>query len=236
MTALKPRLALFDLDHTLLEGDSDVLWCDYLMDQGVLDRAGFGQRNVAMERDYRAGSVSAQAFSAFYISTLAGRSPAQWEPTRQAFLHDVVLPRISAAARALVRRQQDEGAVVVMTTATNRFITELTARALNIEHLIATDCELAATGPLAGCFSGAPIGTLNMREGKVTRLHAWLAARQQQLADFQSWAWSDSINDLPLLQAVEHPVATHPDKMLARIAAERGWPVLHLHGEHAPAR
>jgi HAD superfamily hydrolase (TIGR01490 family) len=236
MTALKPRLALFDLDHTLLEGDSDVLWCDYLMEQGVLDRAAFEERNAAMEREYRAGSVSAQAFSAFYISTLAGRTPAQWENTRQAFLRDVVAPRISAAARALVHRQQDEGAVVVMTTATNRYITELTAQALSIEHLIATDCELADTGPLAGCFTGAPVGTLNMREGKVTRLHAWLAGRGQQLADFDSWGWSDSINDLPLLQAVEHPVATHPDAKLARVAAERGWPVLHLHGRQAPSQ
>lgn len=236
MSALKPRLALFDLDHTLLEGDSDVLWCAYLMDMGMLDRASFAQRNAAMEREYRAGTVSTQVFSAFYIATLAGKTPAQWETTRQAFLHDVVAPRISAAARALVRQQQDDGALVVMTTATNRFITELTARDLHIEHLLATDCELAASGPQAGCFTGAPVGTLNMRDGKVTRLQAWLAGRGQKLVDFDSWAWSDSINDLPLLQAVDHPVATHPDPRLARIAAEYNWPVLHLHGERAAAR
>lgn len=226
----KPRLALFDLDHTLLEGDSDVLWCAYLMDQGVLDRASFEPRNAAMERDYRAGTVSAQDFSVFYVSTLAGRTPAQWEPTRQAFLKDVVAPRLSAAARALVRRQQDEGALVVLTTATNRFITELTARELGIGHLIATDCEQAAAGPLQGRFTGRPEGTPNMREGKVARLQHWLALRDQRLQDFDSWAWSDSMNDLPLLQAVDHAVATHPDPRLAAVAAERGWPVLHLHG------
>ncbi len=233
MPALKPKLALFDLDHTLLDGDSDVLWCDYLMDQGVLDRAAFEPRNAAMERDYRAGTVSVQDFSTFYVSTLAGRTPAQWETTRQAFLRDVVAPRLSAAARALVQQQLADGAVVVLTTATNRFITELTAAELGIRHLIATDCEVADSGPLQGRFTGRTQGTLNMREGKVTRLHTWLQARGQQLDGFDSWAWSDSMNDLPLLQAVSHPVATHPDTRLAALAAERGWPVLHLHGPQA---
>ena len=220
------KLVLFDLDHTLLDGDSDVLWCDLLMDRGLLDRAAFAERNAAMARDYAAGSVSAAAFSDFYVSTLAGRTPAQWEPLRQAFLHEVVSPRIGAAARALVRTQQDAGALVVLTTATNRFITELTAHELGIEHLIATDCEL---GP-DGCFTGRTTGTLNMREGKVARLHAWLALRGQALADFESWAYSDSANDLPLLGAMHHAVAVHPDARLAAEAARRGWPVLRLHG------
>lgn len=233
MPALKPKLALFDLDHTLLDGDSDVLWCAWLMDQGVLDRASFEPRNAAMERDYRAGTVSVQAFSEFYVSTLAGRTPAQWETTRQAFLRDVVAPRLSPAARALVQQQHDAGAVVVLTTATNRFITELTARELGVAHLIATDCEVAASGPLQGRFTGRTQGTPNMREGKVARLHDWLGARGERLADFDSWAWSDSMNDLPLLQAVDHPVATHPDARLAALAAERGWPMLHLHGPQA---
>jgi HAD superfamily hydrolase (TIGR01490 family) len=209
------------------------LWCAFLLDRGVLDRAGFGPRNAAMEREYRAGTVSVQDFSAFYVSTLAGRTPAQWEATRQAFLREVVAPRLSAAARALVRQQLAEAAVVVLTTATNRFITELTALELGIQHLIATDCEVAADGPLQGRFTGRPQGPLNMREGKVTRLQAWLAARGARLQDFDSWAWSDSMNDLPLLQAVDHPVATHPDARLAALAAARGWPVLHLHGPFA---
>jgi HAD superfamily hydrolase (TIGR01490 family) len=179
-----------------------------------------------MERDYKAGSVSAQAFSGFYVSILAGRTAAQWEPLRVAFLHDAVAPRIGPAARALVHEQQASGALVVLTTATNRFITELTARYLGIEHLIATDCEVAADGG----FTGRTSGTLNMREGKVTRLHTWLAARGQVLADFESWAYSDSSNDLPLLSAVRHAVAVHPDARLAAEAASRGWPVLHLHG------
>ena len=220
------KLALFDLDHTLLEGDSDVLWCDFLMDRGELDRAAFAPRNAAMERDYKAGTVSVQAFSEFYVSTLAGRTAAQWEPLRQAFLRDVVAPRIGEAARALVQRQHDHGALVVLTTATNRYLTELTARALGIGHLIATDCEVAPDGT----FTGRTAGTLNMREGKVTRLHAWLAARGQRLQDFESHAWSDSANDLPLLNAAQHAVAVHPDERLAAEAARRGWPVLRLHG------
>ena len=223
---MKPTLALFDLDHTLLDGDSDVLWCDFLMDRGVLDRAAFAARNATMERDYKAGTVSVQAFSTFYVSTLAGRSPTQWQPLRQAFLTDVVAPRIGPAARRLVREQQQAGALVVLTTATNRFITELTAQDLGIEHLIATDCKVAADGT----FSGQTQGTLNMREGKVVRLHAWLAARGQALADFDSWAYSDSANDQPLLKAVQHAVAVHPDARLAAEAAQRGWPTLQLHG------
>ena len=224
------KLALFDLDHTLLDGDSDVLWCDFLMDRGVLDRAAFASRNAAMARDYAAGTVSATAFSDFYVATLAGRTPQQWEPLRQAFLRDVVSPRIGAAARALVHSHQEAGALVVLTTATNRFITELTANDVGIDHLIATDCEV---GP-DGCFTGRTTGTLNMRDGKVTRLHAWLSQRGQALADFESWAYSDSANDLPLLGAVQHAVAVHPDARLAAEAAHRGWPVLRLHGPHSP--
>lgn len=224
--ARRPRLTLFDLDHTLLEGDSDVLWCEFLMCEGVLDRATFEPANAAMERDYRAGSVGAAAFCAFYVGTLAGRTPAQWQPLRERFLHARVAPRLGRAARALVHERLAAGDLVVLTTATNRFITELTAAELGIVHLIATECEVGADGR----FSGRTAGVLNMREGKVERLRAWLAARGAQLQAFESWAYSDSRNDLPLLQAVEHAVAVHPDDTLAAAAAARGWPVLRLHG------
>ena len=223
------KLVLFDLDHTLLDGDSDVLWCDFLMDRGVLDRDTFAPRNAAMARDYRCGSVSAQAFCTFYVSTLAGHTAAHWEPLRRAFLAEVVAPRIGAAARALVRQNLDDAALVVLTTATNRFITELTAHELGIEHLVATECEVAPDGR----YTGATTGTLNMREGKVKRLHEWLASRGRALADFESWAYSDSSNDLPLLGAVTHAVAVHPDEGLAAQARLRGWPVLHLHATGA---
>ena len=226
---MKKKLVLFDLDHTLLDGDSDVLWCNFLMDQGVLDRTRFGAQNAAMERDYQAGTVCAADFAGFYISTLAGRTAQQWQPLRAAFVQDVVAPRIGAAARALVHEQQRSGALVALTTATNRFITEPTARLLGIEHLIGTECELGADG----CYTGRIAGPPNMRDGKVARLHAWLAARGQMLQDFDSWAYSDSAHDLPLLRAVQHPVAVHPDERLAAEALRLGWPVLHLHGPAA---
>ena len=219
------KLTLFDLDHTLLDGDSDVLWCHFLIERGVLDRASFGARNAQMERDYRAGAVGAQDFCDFYVSTLAARSRLAWEPLRRDFLADVVAPRIGPAAQALVREHVRAGAMVVLTTATNRFITELTASHLGIEHLIATECELDA----AGNFCGHTAGTLNMREGKVERLHAWLRSRDIEWADCDATGYSDSINDLPLLSAVHHAVVVHADAQLAAQARQRGWPSLQLH-------
>ena len=220
--ARTPRLALFDLDHTVLSGDSDVLWCDWLMRQGVLDRDTFESRNAAMEAGYKAGTVSVQDFCGFYVGTLAGRTLAQWEPLRQRFLAEEIAPRIPEAARSQVRQHQQAGDLVVMTTATNRVITELTSRHLNIGHLIATECEVGADG----CFTGRIEGVPNMREGKVTRLHAWLAARGQTLEALDSVAYSDSMNDVALLAAARCAVAVDPDPRLAALAAERGWAVL----------
>ncbi len=216
------KLALFDLDHTLIRGDSDVLWCSFLLRHGELDRAGFEARNRAMEDAYRAGTVSPRAFCDFYVSTLAGRSPADWQPLRQAFLHDEIVPLVPAAAMALVQRHQDAGDLVVMTTATNRFITELTAAHFGIHHLIATECEVAPDGR----FSGRTQGVLNMREGKVERLQAWLAERGLALTGCDSTAYSDSVNDLPLLSAARHAVVVNPDPRLAAEATARGWPRL----------
>jgi HAD superfamily hydrolase (TIGR01490 family) len=218
------RLVLFDLDHTLLSGDSDVLWCDFLMDRGLLDRAAFAPRNADMAARYRAGAVGAQEFADFYVGTLAGKTAAQWEDLRQEFLVTQVIPRVPAAALELVQRHQHAGDLVVMTTATNRFITELTAAHFGIEHLLATEPEVAN-----GVFSGRCCGTLNMRAGKVERLHGWLAARAGRLDQFDSTAYSDSINDLALLEAVDEPVAVDPDSRLALVARERGWPILRIH-------
>ncbi|HSW26439.1 MAG TPA: HAD family hydrolase [Burkholderiaceae bacterium] len=218
-------LTLFDLDHTLLDGDSDVLWCDFLMQRGALDRTVFEPRNQRMELEYKAGSVSPQAFCEFYVSTLAGRTRQQWEPLRREFLDSVVAPRLRATAHALVERHRGAGELVVLTTATNRFITELTAAHLGLPHLIATECEVAPDG----CFTGRIAGRLNMREGKVARLQEWLGAQRIELRDCESTFYSDSINDLPLLLAVRKPVAVNPDMRLAAEAAERGWPVLNLH-------
>ena len=215
-------LALFDLDHTLLSGDSDVLWCDWLMREGVLERASFEPRNAAMEAGYKAGTVSVAEFCGFYVGTLAGRSLAQWEPLRQRFLAEEIAPRIPEAAHQQVRHHQQAGHTVVLTTATNRVITELTARHLGISHLIATECEVGTDG----CFTGRVAGTPNMRDGKVTRLHAWLNERGTALEAVDSVAYSDSMNDAPLLSAARRAVAVDPDPRLAALAAERGWAVL----------
>ena len=220
----KPRLTLFDLDHTLLTGDSDVLWCDFLMDKGVLERAGFAARNADMETRYKAGTVGVQEFADFYVGTLAGRGPEQWEPLRREFLDTRIVQVIPNAAMQLVRKHLDAGDLVLMTTATNRFITELTSAHFGIEHLLATEPEL-----VDGVFTGRTTGTLNMREGKVERLERWLDARAESMDRFHSTAYSDSINDIALLEAVDEPVAVDPDARLAAIAKERGWRVLHLH-------
>jgi HAD superfamily hydrolase (TIGR01490 family) len=218
------RLTLFDLDHTLLAGDSDVLWVEFLMDRGVLERAVFAPRNLRMEQGYRDGSVSAHAFCEFYVASLTGRTLAQWTALRSEYFQAAIVPRIVRGAAALVARHLDAGDLVVLTTATNRFLSELTAAHLGLAHLIATECEL---GPDQRC-TGRIAGTLNMREGKVTRLHAWLAARGDSLHEFESLLYSDSINDLPLFQAVNRAVAVDPDPRLAAHAAAHGWPVLHL--------
>jgi HAD superfamily hydrolase (TIGR01490 family) len=216
------KLVLFDLDHTLLDGDSDVLWCEFLMDRGMLVRAEFEPRNRQMEADYQAGTVSAQAFCEFYVGTLAGRSPAEWQPLREAFLHERVAPRLLVAGRDCIEAHRRAGDQIVLTTATNRYITELTAEVLGIEHLLATECELGADGR----FTGAVAGSLNMREGKVARLHDWLAARGRRLEDEDSVFYSDSINDLPLLSVARRPHAVDPDPRLAAAAVARGWPML----------
>jgi HAD superfamily hydrolase (TIGR01490 family) len=215
-------LALFDLDHTLLSGDSDVLWCEWLMKEGVLERASFEPRNAAMEAGYKAGTVSVAEFCGFYVGTLAGRTLEQWHPMRQRFLVEEIAPRIPPAARDQVRHHQDAGHTVVLTTATNRVITELTAQHLDIEHLIATDCEVGADG----CFTGRVAGTPNMREGKVARLQTWLAERGTRLDALDSIAYSDSMNDAPLLSAARRAVAVDPDPRLAALARDRGWKVL----------
>ena len=218
------RLALFDLDHTLLTGDSDVLWCEFLMAQGVLDRADFQPRNDDMARRYREGSVSAEDFCDFYVATLAGRTLAEWRPWCERFLNEVVAPRIPASARELVESHRARGDRVVMTTATNRVLTELTAQHLGIADLLATEVEV-----VDGLCTGRPCGVLNMREGKVARLRTWLAEHglpDHAFAD--AVFYSDSINDVPLLQAVGHPVVVDPDTRLHAHALSAGWPVLEL--------
>ena len=218
------RLAVFDLDHTLLDGDSDVLWCNFLMDEGLLERSRFAPLNEAMERDYRAGTVSTQDFCNFYVGTLAGRSATEWQPWRERFWRERIQPNLYPGTPALLAQHRDQGDTLVLSTATNRYITELTAAGLGVEHLIATECACGADGRFTGHTDGAP----NMRAGKIDRLQAWLSARGQSLADADCAFYSDSMNDLPLLERVRTPVVTNGEARLLAVAAERGWRTLSL--------
>ena len=221
MTA--PPLALFDLDHTLLHGDGDDLWCRFLVRHGLADTSLLA-RNERMGADYRAGRVGVQAFSDFYAALLAGRSPAFWAPWQQRFLAEEIRPRLPQAARAQVQWHRDAGHLLVLTTASNRLIAERTAAELGFSNLIATELELAH-----GVYTGRIRGVPNMREGKLVRLREWLAERglsDDCLAD--AFVYCDSVNDLPLLGAVGRPVAVDPDPVLAQHARHRDWPVLRL--------
>jgi len=220
-----PRLALFDLDGTLLAGDTDVLWCDFLVAEGILDRAAFAAANRDVAERYARGAIPAEEFAGFYAATLAGRSPAAWQPLRDRFVESVVVPRIGDAARALVARHRDDGDRLVLTTATNRFLVAPIAAALGIAELIATELELAANGE----FSGRTAGTVNMRSGKLARLAAWLDANDMPRSALTAATfYSDSINDLPLLEAVGTPVVVDPDPRLHDEAMRRGWRVVRL--------
>ena len=217
------RLALFDLDGTLLAGDTDVLWCAFLVDEGVLDRATFDAANRDVAERYARGAISAEEFAGFYAATLAGRSAAAWAPLRERFVATVILPRIGAAARSLVAEHRAAGDRLVLTTATNRFLSEPIAAALGIVDLVATELEVADGGD----FSGRTRGTVNMRAGKVERLSAWLAERGEPPSRLaEAVFYSDSINDLPLLEAVGTAVAVDPDPRLRHEALRRGWRIV----------
>ena len=192
------RLTLFDLDHTLLDGDSDQLWCEFLMERGVLPREPFEASQPRDGPRLSARPASARRTSATSTSARwPGAAPTNGTPLRRDWLDSRIVPRIPAAALALVARHRDAGDLVVLSTATCRFLSELTAAHLGIAQLIATECEIDAQGR----FSGRSRGVLNMREGKVQRLHDWLATQKLALADCESTLYSDSINDLPLLSA-----------------------------------
>ena len=222
-----PPLALFDLDGTLLAGDTDVLWCEFLIDEGVIDRETFAARNREVADRYGRGEITPAEFAGFYAATLAGRAPAEWSPLRERFVARAIAPRIGAASFALVAARRAAGDRLVLTTATNRFLTAPIAALLGIADLIATDLEVAATGE----FTGRTAGIVNMREGKVTRLTRWLRDERLAASSLATAAfYSDSINDLPLLCAVGTPVVVDPDSRLQTEAARRGWPVISLLG------
>ena len=223
------RLTIFDLDCTLLTGDSDEYWLRFLIDKGVVDHGEIEVRNADIQARYATGEASAEEFCFFYLSLLRGHSRADLDRWHDEFMRTIIVPNFPPAALDLVRSARPNADLLVMSTATNRFLTAPIARHLGFEHLIATDPEENADGT----FTGGCVGLPNMRANKVTRLDAWLNDRGRRLGDFdESWFYSDSRNDLPLLSCVTHPVVVDPDRELAQHARSCGWPVLHLH----PAR
>ena len=218
------RLALFDLDNTLLAGDSDYEWGQFLIDRGVLDRDTYEARNQAFYEQYKVGALDIHAYLAFALEPLARHTPEDLARWHAEFMDNRIRPMIGEPARALVRRHLEAGDLCAVITATNSFVTAPIAREFGIPHLLATEPEREGER-----YTGRVAGTPCFREGKVTRLHEWLAGLGCDLAAFESSTfYSDSLNDLPLLALVGHPVAVDPDPTLAAEAASRGWPVLSL--------
>lgn len=217
-------LAIFDLDHTLLPNDTDEQWTDFLIECGKLDRVEYDSANRDLIARYNRGEAGAIEFTEFYLSTLTRFGPDELAALHERFMVERVLPSIPPRARELIAKHQLLGHLVVVTTATSRFLTAPVARELGFEHHIATEPEVKD-----GRFTGRVAGTPNMREGKVERLNEWLTVLGLKLSDFrESWFYSDSQNDLPLLSHVTHPVAVNPDAVLAAHARHRGWPQISI--------
>lgn len=218
------KLVLFDLDNTLLAGDSDYEWSQFLIERGIVDRDLHEARNLEFYQQYKAGTLNIHEFLDFQLRPLARLARAELDALHAEFMQQKIQPMITPVARDLVNRALDEAALVALITATNSFVTAPIARAFGIPHLIATEPE-----QINGEFTGKVSGTPSFREGKVTRLHEWLASQNKQLNDFdESWFYSDSLNDLPLLELVSHPVAVDADPTLHAHAQARGWPSISL--------
>jgi HAD superfamily hydrolase (TIGR01490 family) len=218
------NLALFDLDNTLLAGDSDFEWAQFLIGKGVLDREVHEARNVEFFEHYKAGTLDIQAFLEFQLAPLARHPRPQLDAWHREFMADRIRPMIGAAARALVRRHLDAGDLAAVVTATNSFVTGPIAAEFGIPHLVATIPAQAD-----GRFTGAPRGVPAFKAGKIERVDAWLESLGLWWGAFaETWFYSDSHNDLPLLARVSHPVAVDPDETLRAHAQGAAWPIISL--------
>ncbi len=219
------RLTLFDLDGTLLPGDSDHAFGEWVIGLGWADGTEFRRRNDEFFHDYLAGRLDIHAYVDFATAAWRARDATQLQQASQGFISDVIRPMLRPAATQLVQQHQAQGDLVAVVTATVDFITRPIADLFGIEHLVATELERQPDGVVSGLIAGVPC----FREGKITRVQQWLAARGQTLADFERCTfYSDSTNDLPLLERVSHPVATNPGPGLEALAQQRGWPILKL--------
>jgi HAD superfamily hydrolase (TIGR01490 family) len=218
------RLDLFDLDNTLLAGDSDFEWAQFLIERGVLDREVYEARNQEFYDQYKAGTLDIHEFLDFQLKPLARHPRSQLDVWHDQFMQEKILPIITPQARQRVERSLAEADLVVIITATNSFVTTPIAREFRVEHLIATEPERVGNE-----FTGKVDGIPSFREGKIARLDAWLAQRGLNWAGVkESWFYSDSLNDLPLLARVSNPVAVDPDPTLRAHAEKSGWPIISL--------
>jgi len=216
------RLALFDLDNTLLAGDSDFQWAQFLIDKGVLDREVYEARNQQFYEHYKAGTLDIHEFLDFQLKPLSRHPRKVLDEWHREYMRTRILPIITQKSRDLVASHRDDARVIV--TATNSFVTAPIAREFGIEHLVATEPE-----QLNGEFTGGVADVPCFREGKVVRVQAWLAEHGLNWGSFrETWFYSDSLNDLPLLAQVSNPVAVDPDETLKEAALENGWMIISL--------
>ncbi|WP_449237037.1 histidinol-phosphatase [Bacterioplanoides pacificum] len=214
-------LVIFDLDHTLLSGDSDHAWGQYLVDRGLVEPAEHQRRNDYFYQQYKAGTLDIHEYLTFALKPLTQHPLELMLAERQRFLDERIKPLISQKSRDLIAKHQQAGDTLLIITATNGFVTYPIAGLLGIEHIIAPEPEL-----IDGNYSGAIVGIPSFQHGKVTRLQQWLEDKQLDLSG--SYFYSDSHNDLPLLELVDHPVAVDPDDILNARAQQQGWPVISL--------
>jgi HAD superfamily hydrolase (TIGR01490 family) len=214
-------LAIFDLDNTLIADDSDYLWGQFLVDQGIVDKAYYEEANAKFYSDYKQGTLDIREFLRFSLKPLADNTPDDLYRWRNQFVETVIKPLLLKPAQELIAKHRKRGDTLMVITATNRFVTEPIVKLYGIELLLATTPD-KVDGRYTGSFSGIPC----FQEGKVKLLEEWLAQSKETLAN--SWFYSDSFNDLPLLKRVNNPVAVDPDIKLRAYAEEKGWPVISL--------
>ena len=223
-----PKLALFDLDHTLIPFDSDYSWGQFIARLGWTDPVEFTRRNDAFYLQYKAGTLDIFEYARFATAAFVQRGETAARQAHARYMEEVVKPGLLPQAFELVRQHKAEGATVIVVTATNEFVTRPLAAALGADELMAVDLQRDTAPGGSGWFTGEVRGVPSFREGKVARVEAWLAARNLGWQDVHSTFYSDSINDLPLLEKANVPVATNPDDPLRAIATERGWRILEL--------
>jgi HAD superfamily hydrolase (TIGR01490 family) len=216
------RVSLFDLDNTLIGGDSDYGWAKFLIQEGVLDGAEYERRNAQFFADYKAGTLDILAFLDFQLKPLSEHPLAELLAWRARFVEQEILPLLLPAAKAVVDEHRAAGDLVAVVTATNSFITRPIADLYGIEHLVATEPEV-----VDGRFTGKVAGIPSFQQGKITRVQEWAADLGASFDRFaESWFYSDSRNDIPLLETVSHPVAVDPDPTLRAHAQAHGWAVV----------